>query len=143
MEAWPITHAHFIQVLHLRSKFWIMAHWDALDWIWLHFLRSARVESVSRGEYVLIQRLFDDLRSVIHCYFHALLQALRHVLCPFAFISWLLILLPLVLKEEAKVLRDRWELIQLDLLVYFMNFSSILSLESRKTEAIRFKFGGL
>ena len=143
MEAWPISHANLIQVLHLWSKFWIMAHWYALDRIWLHLLRPAGVESVSRGEYVLIQRLLNDLRSVIHGYFHALLQALRHVLCPSTFLSWLPILLPFVLKEEAKVFRYSWELIQLYLLVDFMYFTGILGFESWKTEAVWLEFGGL
>ena len=80
METWPVCIADFIKKCHLGGKFGWVALRHALHGVWLYVLRSIRVDSVSRGKYVFIQRLFNHLWSLIHGNFNSFLQTLWDIL---------------------------------------------------------------
>ena len=148
MEARFVGHADLVEVRHLRSKLGRVALRHALIRVGLHHPGLVRVHRVPRREDVFIERLLAWLRSILDGYPDALLQTLRDVLRALTPVARLQVhirplSLSLVPQEEAEILGDRRELIELNLLVHFLDGSSVAGLVERRREAVGVQESGL
>ena len=113
-----------------------MALWHTLDRIRLYILGSVGIYCVPWSENVLVQGFFNHLWPLIHRNLYSLLQALWNILSASNLflgdnVDIRLLVLSFILEEQAKILRNGWKLVQLNLLVYFVDNSSILYFNAR------------